>query len=64
MLLESYYPKSKYGKRIFDYAGPKLWNALPFHIRTEENISKFKKNIKTLLFNGADELKRNAFKYV
>ena len=54
---------TKYGKRTFDYLAPKLWNALPLHVRTEENIDIFKKQVKTLLFDGCEDFKKRAFKY-
>ena len=55
--------KTKYGKRLFAYNGPRLWNVLPIGLRMEEDTKKYKKGLKTLLFDGHDELKRNAFKY-
>ena len=55
--------KTVYGKRIFAYNGSRLWNALPVDVRAEESIEKFKRSIKTILFEGNDELKRKAFKY-
>ena len=55
--------KTKYGKRIFEYNGSRLWNALSFQLRMEEDIVLFKKNLKTLLFDGTDELKKRAFQY-
>ena len=60
----AYTPKTKYGKRVLDYAGPRLWNALPLHIRTEEDIDTFKTNVKTILFKGSEELKKLAFNNV
>ena len=56
--------KTKYGKRLFEYNGSRLWNALPLAMRIEEDTEAYKKNLKTLLFHGNDELKRKAFKYV
>ena len=55
--------KTKYGKRLFEYNGSRLWNALPLHLRKEEDTEVYKKRIKTLLFDGNQELKRIAFKY-
>jgi hypothetical protein len=55
--------KTKYGKRLFAYNGPRLWNVLPIGLRMEEDTKKYKKGLKTLLYDGHDELKRNAFKY-
>ena len=63
LLLETPTYKTKYGKRLFAYNGPRLWNVLPVGIRTEEDTDKYKKMLKTLLFNGHDELKQRAFKY-
>ena len=55
--------KSMYGKRIFEYNGSRLWNALSYEMRVEEDVDKFKKSLKTLLFNGTDELKNRAYRY-
>ena len=63
LLLETKTANTKYGKRTFDYAAPRLWNALPLEVRMEENIDKFKRQIKTLLFEGTEELKQRASKY-
>jgi hypothetical protein len=41
------------GDRAFAYAAPHLWNSLPLDIRNCENISVFKKRLKTFLFNKA-----------
>ena len=62
-MLEIKHVKSRYGKRTFDYTGPRLWNALPVHIRSEEDVEKFKGMVKTLLFDGTEDLKKRAFKY-
>ena len=48
--LKTNFYKSKYGRRTFKYNAPRLWNALPLHIRTEEKLETFKKLVKTLLF--------------
>ena len=58
LLLEPKNAKTKHGKRTFDYAGPRLWNALPLHVRTEENIEKLKKCVKTILFDDIDSFKK------
>ena len=55
--------KTKYGNRVFEYNGSRLWNSLPLHIRKEEDTEVYKKMLKTLLFDGDDELKRTAFRY-
>ena len=63
MMLETPNYKTVYGRRLFSYNGSRLWNALPVHIRAEEDTEKFKKNLKTLLFKGHNELGAKAFKY-
>ena len=55
--------KTKYGKRIFEFNGSRLWNALPCKMRMEEDVGTFKKDLKTLLFDGTDNLKKHAFQY-
>ena len=55
--------KTKYGKRTFVFNGPRLWNALSDDMRKEEDIVTFKKELKTLLFDGCNELKRRANMY-
>ena len=62
-LLETPVFKTKYGKRLFAYNASRLWNALPWEMRIEEDIKKYKRELKTLLFEGCNELKRSAFKY-
>ena len=63
LMLETKHVNSKHGQRTFDYVGPRLWNALPVHIRSEEDVGKFKGLLKTLLFDGTEDLKKHAFKY-
>ena len=63
LTLQEKHCNSKYGKRTFDYAGPRLWNALPLHIRTEESIEVFKKQIKTILFTNTPVFMRKSFLY-
>ena len=58
LLLEPKNVKTKYGKRTFDYAGPRLWNSLPLYVRKEENVEKFKKYVKTILFEDVDRFKK------
>ena len=55
--------KTMYGKRLFEYNGSRLWNALPPKVRKEEDTEQYKKKIKTILFEGCCDLKRKAFKY-
>ena len=40
-----------FGDNSFRYYGPKIWNSLPFHIKSSDNLEAFKKIIKT--WNGA-----------
>ena len=63
MFLETPNFKSKYGKRIFEYSASRYWNVLPTEIKTTENINKFKKLLKTLLFTEFDNIKKKAFVY-
>ena len=63
LMLKTSFCKTKYGKRMFKYHAPRLWNALPLHIRTEEKIDSFKKMVKTLLFKDTDSFKAKAFRY-
>ena len=63
LLLETVRVKTKHGKRTFKYAGPRLWNALPLHVRTEEKIEEFKKLVKTILFSDTEGFIKQAFKY-
>ena len=47
-------PKSRtYGDRAFEVAAPRLWNSLPFHLRTISNINIFKNQMKTYPFKLA-----------
>ena len=64
LLLETPSFKTQYGKRIFAYNGSRLWNALPVCVRSEEDVDKFKKFVKTMLFDGYSELMRKAYKYM
>ena len=55
--------KTEYGTRLFEYNGSRLWNALPVAVRAEEDVEKYKKAIKTILFDGNEDLKKRAFRY-
>ena len=57
LMLKTITAKTKYGKRKFEYYGPRLWNRLTYKMRTEKNIEIFKKKLKTLLFDNSDTLK-------
>ena len=63
LMLKTSFAKSKYGRRTFRYNAPRLWNALPLHIRTEESLECFKSMVKTLLFRDTDGFKAKAFRY-
>ena len=63
LLLETRKVKTKHGERTFEYAGPRLWNALPVHVRSEEKIVEFKTKVKTILFVDTEGFKKRAFKY-
>ena len=34
------------GEKHLRYYGPKIWNLLPLHVKTSENLKTFKDNIK------------------
>ena len=38
------------GERSFSFYGPLIWNSLPQHLREEESITSFKKQLKTYYF--------------
>ena len=63
LLLETYPVKTRYGKRSFGYAGPRLWNALPLEVRTVETVEEYKRQVKTILFTDTEGFKRRAFRY-
>lgn len=42
---------SRSGECSFFYYGPKIWNTLPFDLRTSPSVEIFKKKLKTYLFN-------------
>ena len=45
--------KATLGDRSFTCAAPKLWNVLPFDIRSASTVSSFKAKLKTHLFRRA-----------
>lgn len=55
---------TKIGDRAFSVAGPRLWNALPVVIRKLDTLSKFKSQLKHLLFSSFQhyKLKINIFR--
>ena len=48
-------PKSNFSRSeaAFSYCGPKIWNELPFSIRSLSSIGAFKTALKTFYFNIA-----------
>ena len=46
-------PQLKRTSRGFSFAAPAVWNSLPYELRTSNDITLFKKNLKTYLFNIA-----------
>jgi len=48
-------PKTKlsYGERAFSYAGPTVWNMLPFDVTQSKSLDIFKKKLKTHLYSLA-----------
>ena len=50
--------KGSHGSRSFARVAPKLWNLLPLHLRTEKDVSNFKKSLKTFLFDGFHEFQQ------
>ncbi len=45
--------QDRYGRRSFSYAAPKVWNSLPFYLRTSPTFKKFCSDLKTHLFRLA-----------
>ena len=50
------YKLESYGLRAFRVAAPKLWNKLPFGVRSADVIEQFKSKLKTYLFKIAYNL--------
>ena len=46
--------RTTYGDRVFEVAGPRMWNSLPPAVRSSTTLSVFKKELKTFLFRRAD----------
>ena len=58
LMLDLKYAVTKYGKRTFWHTSPRLWNALPVYIRTAESLERFKKLLKTFLFQNLQFVKK------
>ena len=54
LLLTQYSYKSMFGDRSFSRIGPKIWNLLPMQLRIEKDTQKFKKMLKTFLFDESE----------
>ena len=52
-LVQPTYNLKGYGYRAFSVAGPRLWNILPYTIRTSDSLVSFKKCLKTYYFKKA-----------
>ena len=48
--LQSVVPKSKYGESTFEYAAPRVWNALPINVKHSPSLDCFKKRLKSHYF--------------
>jgi len=44
---------NKYGERAFSYAGPTLWNSLPYDLRNINSNALFRNKLKTHLFHNS-----------
>ena len=62
-LLNNVYMDSHYGRRSFIYSAPRLWNALPFNVRSSASLDTFKRLTKHHLFNNFSVFKSTAFIY-
>ena len=43
----------RFGRRAFSCAGPSLWNYLPCVLRTQQDVERFRRDLKTYLFKQA-----------
>ena len=43
--------KKQFGARSFQYAGAKLWNELPEHVKASKSLVFFKENPEKLYFH-------------
>ena len=42
--------RTRLGDRLFDVAGPRLWNKLPASLRSSDSLCQFRRQLKTFLF--------------
>ena len=54
---------SVHGRRSFQYAAPRLWNALPISIRKSTSLDTFKSKLKYHLFNHSQDFMRSVNRY-
>ena len=55
-------PKTKlrsYGDKAFSFYAPKVWNNLPYDIRSCQSLTQFKKEIKTFLKDSLQSSKEH-----
>ena len=63
LLLQAPECRTKHGRITFQFVRSKLWNALPLHMRCEDDTENFKKQLKTLLFASYADLMSKAYRY-
>ena len=51
--VQSHLMVTRYGHRAFSCVAPTLWNAQPLDLRTQQDPSRFRRDLKTHLFNVA-----------
>jgi len=51
------------GKKSFHYTGLKLWNSLPYNIKCIDDLIKYKKAIKSYLFEKLVQSSTSQFVY-
>ena len=55
--------QTSYGDRAFSNVAPRLWNALPLHLRTCQTINYFKAHLKHLLFTDFTQYVHDVNRY-
>ena len=63
LTLESQFCRNKHGDRSFRVMAPKLWNALPIHVRCINPIEKFKPQVKSILLTNYASFIKDVFPY-
>ena len=64
LTLKNVFMNTTLGRRSFSYVAPKLWNALPLHLRLTQTLSCFKSRLKTFLFQSYNDFIGNIYKYI